>query len=233
MNSGKSNKAESCERRPVSRVLFAAALSALLLLAPGTNSPAQRARPASRPPMRQAPAARPHPNRNNRNNGGRPAANGTYRPGAERPGQARPGASGPYQTSPAMNMYRPGQGAAMRPGGNMPMRPGLQGWMARHQNMTPSQQENLLRSEPGFKSLPPDQQQRVLNRFQTFNARPPQQRERTAQRLEMFQRLAPGRGRMCGLRRRQWRPCDRTGRRWRGGHSTICGRSLRTSGSRS
>ena len=190
MNSGNRNKAESCERRPVSRVLFAAALSALLLLVPVTNSLAQRARPAPPPPMRQAPAARPNANQNNRNNDGHPAANGTYRPGADRPGQTRPGTNGPYQTSPAMNAYRPAPGAAMRSGANG-ARPGLQGWVARHQNMTPAQQENLLRSEPGFNRLSPDQQHQLLDRFRTFTARPPVQQARTAGRLEIFQRLSP------------------------------------------
>lgn len=90
------------------------------------------------------------------------------------------------------------QAAPMRPRGNAEMRPNarpgqehLPQWLAQHQNLTPQQQENLLRREPGFNRLSPQQQQRVLNRLRSLDARPPQQRERMLQRQEMFERLSP------------------------------------------
>ena len=84
-----------------------------------------------------------------------------------------------------------GVGGNVNPGG----RPGQQHlpeWLSQHQNLSPQQQEDLLRREPGFSRLTPDQQGRVLNRLRTLNARPPEQRERILGRNEMFEGLSPG-----------------------------------------
>lgn len=75
-----------------------------------------------------------------------------------------------------------------------PVRPGqehLPEWLAHHQNMTPAEQENLLRREPGFSRLSPDQQQRVLDRLRSLDARPPAVRQRMVARNEAFERLSP------------------------------------------
>jgi hypothetical protein len=80
----------------------------------------------------------------------------------------------------------------MRPGMNEGERPGhLADWMNNHRNLTPQQQEDELRREPGFSRLPADQQQRVLQRLRTLNARPPEQQQRILQRNEMFEGLSP------------------------------------------
>lgn len=90
---------------------------------------------------------------------------------------------------PAFNAGR----AQMRPGVNGGARPGHLGeWLNNHQNLSPQQQEEQLRREPGFNRLSPDQQARVLNRLRTLDARPPEQRERMIQRNEMFESLSPG-----------------------------------------
>ncbi|MGA8111942.1 MAG: DUF3106 domain-containing protein [Acidobacteriaceae bacterium] len=97
----------------------------------------------------------------------------------------------PPPPRPRMNgNARPRMNPEMRPNG----RPGqahLPQWLAQHQNLTPQQQENLLRREPGFNRLAPEQQQRILNRLRSLDARTPEQRERTAARNEMFERLSP------------------------------------------
>lgn len=188
MNSGYRNNSQGSDRRPGYGAVLAAVLP-LLVVFGGFSSPAQaqRARPAAHPPaVRQAPPApRPQQNRpaNKQNNpyNNRQPANQPYRPG-QNPQPNRP----PQNAQP----YRPQPGYPMRPAMNGP-RPGLPGFVARNQNLTPEQQEQKLRSEPGFNRLSPEQQQRVINRLHTFDARPPQERERTAGRLEMFQRLSP------------------------------------------
>ena len=179
MNSGNRNKTQGSERRPGSRVMFAALLSLLLLLGFSGHAFGQRER-AARPAARARVQARPmRPQRggaragtNGANRGFQPRNNGGYRP-----------------------VQPMGQGAAMRPGVSRPVRPGqerLPEWMAQHQNMSPTQQENLLRREPGFNRLSPDQQQRVMNRLRTLDARPPVERQRTLARNEAFERLSPG-----------------------------------------
>lgn len=122
--------------------------------------------------------------------------------GGQRPQAARPAAP----ARPAFRQNRPAPRGGMRPAPGHPgmgpgtgrpleMRPGgqqhLPQWLAQHQNMTPREQENLLRREPGFNRLSPDQQQRVLNRLRSLDSRPPAVRERMAERNEAFERLSP------------------------------------------
>jgi hypothetical protein len=185
MNSKNRKTARGGKGRPGSGLALAFVLSLAFLISPASYARGQRAQarpPAARPaPMRPArPAARP--NQNGKLNGqGRGAANRPYQPAPYQPA--------PYQPAP----YRPAPGAAMRPGMNGAGRPGhLQDWMAHHQNMTPAQQENQLRSEPGFNRLSPDQQARVMSRFHTLESRPPEQRDRITGRVEAFERLSPG-----------------------------------------
>ncbi|MBX6361552.1 DUF3106 domain-containing protein [Pseudacidobacterium ailaaui] len=93
--------------------------------------------------------------------------------------QPRPSApqqNEPRLANPATNQARPGH---------------LPEWLNRHQNLTPQQQEDALRREPGFKNLPQDQQQRLLNRLHTLDSKPPQVRQRLAMRNEMYERLSP------------------------------------------
>ncbi len=93
---------------------------------------------------------------------------------------------------PIPNAYGRGSVGEMRPGVNG--RPGqehLPEWLAQHQNMSFTEQENLLRREPGFNRLAPEQQQRVLNRLRSLDARPPAERQRMLARNEAFERLSP------------------------------------------
>lgn len=163
--------------RPGRGVAFvlAAVVSMAMLAGPGAwaqrrvggGTPAARPAPAPRQQMKPSPMRAAQPNRN------APTA----------------GAQGNYGA-------RPGRPATMQPGtnGNFGRRPGqahLPEWLNQHQNLSPQQQENLLRREPGFNRLAPDQQQRVLNGLRTLDSRPPEQRQRLMQRNEMFERLSP------------------------------------------
>lgn len=79
---------------------------------------------------------------------------------------------------------------------NQSTRPGQQHlpeWLNSHQNLTPKQQEDALRREPGFHDLPADQQQRLVNRLHTLDEKTPEQRQRILQRNENFERLPPER----------------------------------------
>jgi len=83
-----------------------------------------------------------------------------------------------------------------RPQSNMQRRPGQQHlpeWWQSHRNLSPQQQADALRREPGFRNLPQGQQQRLLNRLHTFDQRSPAQQQRMMERNEMFERLSPER----------------------------------------
>lgn len=181
MNAGNRRGMQGSERRPVIRRVRGAALSLLVLTFPlwGLGQ-----RQHSSPPPRSAPA-RPAP--------ARPAP----QPQNTRP--VRPGNSGTAYRSvpsypPAANSFRPAPNSVMRPGFTSPVRPGqehLPQWMARHQNMPLTQQENQLRSMPGFNRLSPEQQQRAMNGLRSLDAKPPAERQRMMARQEMFERLSP------------------------------------------
>jgi hypothetical protein len=115
-------------------------------------------------------------------------------PAASKPSQ--PNAKAPANGKAQQNVPRPAFNAGpneIRPGVNGEARPGHLGeWLSNHQNLSPQQQEEQLRREPGFNHLTPDQQARVLNRLRTLDARPPEQRDRMIQRNEMFENLSPG-----------------------------------------
>ena len=186
MTSGIQDKTQGAA--PGRRVAFGwaacvAALCLVFLAAPASYAGprvwagGQRAQTRPAAPARQAPARPPagraaEPERGN--NGGRAVGSpGELRPGGGNVPMVRPGVNG----NPALN-------GADRPGH-------LGQWLMNHQNLSPQQQEEMLRREPGFNRLSPDQQQRVLNRLRSLDERPPEQRQRMIDRNEMFERLTP------------------------------------------
>ena len=66
-------------------------------------------------------------------------------------------------------------------------------WFAQHQGLSPNQQENALRREPGFARLPQGQQQEIISRLHRLDTLPPAQRQRLMERNERFQALPPER----------------------------------------
>jgi len=119
-------------------------------------------------------------------NGARPA----MRQGPNGPGSFRPR----YNPQPRMGRTMPGiraQGVGAR---NVP--PGqehLPQWWRAHRELSPQQQADAMRREPGFRSLPRAQQQRLLGRLRDFDSRPPQVQQRMLSRVERFERLPPER----------------------------------------
>lgn len=145
---------------------------------------APQRRQETRPSERKPSPARPvEPNRNGaENRGGNSRQAGPA--GAEN-FVGRPG-------GPEAGRRMLGPGVNPLPNGGIARRPGHLGdWLSQHQNLSPQQQENLLRREPGFNRLGPEQQQRVLNRLRSLDSRPPAVRQRLLQRNEMFERLSP------------------------------------------
>jgi Protein of unknown function (DUF3106) len=137
---------------------------------PGGNS-----HPA--PPRQSAPPAQaPRPTYR----GPAPEAGPAYRaapPGnAPRPGASYPAVRGPYSVPPANT-----RGSHL---GN---------WLNSHQGESFAGQENALRREPGFNSLPQQQQRRLIDRLHQLDTMPPQQRQRTLGRIENMERLSPDR----------------------------------------
>lgn len=100
---------------------------------------------------------------------------------------------------PAREMQRaPGPGIRQtdRPGGQAAYRRGqehLPAWWQEHRGLSPQQQADALRRQPGFQNLPRRQQQRLIQRLHEFDRRSPQQQQRMMDRVEMFERLSPER----------------------------------------
>ncbi len=69
--------------------------------------------------------------------------------------------------------------------------PHLGEWIRNHQDLTPEQQIQALRAEPGFNRLPSQVQLRLQNRLNELNAMPPAQRERTLRHMEALEKLSP------------------------------------------
>lgn len=112
-----------------------------------------------------------------------------------RPGCGRSGNTGPIQPR---NGARPGfqPGGSVRPGEFGNARPGqehLPQWWQSHRGLSPQQQADAMRREPGFRNLPEGQQQRLLGRLRDFDSRPPRVQQRMLNRVEMFERLSPER----------------------------------------
>src|SRR5512133_1504228 len=64
-------------------------------------------------------------------------------------------------------------------------------WLRNHQNLPPEQQEQALRSDPGFQRLPPERQQQLVNQLQRFSRLSPDQRQTMLQRMETWEHLTP------------------------------------------
>jgi hypothetical protein len=90
---------------------------------------------------------------------------------------------------PAMGAQRPGP-AAKQSGGKANQEH-LPQWMARHGNLSPTEQQRALENEPGFRDLPAQTQQRLRNHLAQLNNMTPEQRRRTVEHTEAMERLTP------------------------------------------
>ncbi len=92
----------------------------------------------------------------------------------------------PGQVGPAR-----GATAGPNPAGVRDPKGHLGQWMAQHSNLSPSQQQQALEREPGFRQLPSEQQQHMRERLAQLNAMSPQQRQRMIEHNEAMERLSP------------------------------------------
>ena len=51
-------------------------------------------------------------------------------------------------------------------------------WLRKYGNLPPSQQEQQLKQDPGFRNLSPEKQNQLLDRLHYFNSQPPRRRRR-------------------------------------------------------
>lgn len=126
----------------------------------------------------------------------------SYDQGA-RPGplpQVQPAPRDRYGAGPGLPQPGQGHGLGQDMGqGRGPGQPGLQPsrnqhlpeWMQQHQHLNARDQEQALRSEPGFNRLPAPQQQHLIDRLHKLDNAPPEVRQRILARNEMFERLPP------------------------------------------
>ena len=110
----------------------------------------------------------------NRNHGERPQQPPREVRRAPEPGMRQAGPPGPGEPS----AHRRGQEH-------------LPAWWQAHRELSPQQQADALRRQPGFRNLPGGQQQRLIQRLHEFDRRSPQQQQRMMSRVEMFERLSP------------------------------------------
>jgi hypothetical protein len=105
--------------------------------------------------------------------------------------QRRPSAPSDFRNAPNVqpniprNVPNANAGAATNPG------PHTGSWLREHQNDTPQQMEQALRSDPGFQRLPAQRQEQLLKQLQNFSSRPPQQREQMLSRMETLESFSP------------------------------------------
>jgi hypothetical protein len=64
-------------------------------------------------------------------------------------------------------------------------------WLRKYGNLPPSQQEQQLKQDPGFRNLPPEKQDQLLNRLRNFNNQPPEKKQQILNRMETFEHLTP------------------------------------------
>ena len=64
-------------------------------------------------------------------------------------------------------------------------------WLRKYGNLPPSQQEQQLQHDPGFRRLPADKQNHLLDRLRNFNSQPPQKKAQILNRMETFEHMTP------------------------------------------
>jgi hypothetical protein len=64
-------------------------------------------------------------------------------------------------------------------------------WLRKYKDLTPSEQQKALHSDPAFRRLPSAQQQQLEQRLNHFSSLPPQQQLRMLNRMETWEHLTP------------------------------------------
>lgn len=87
-------------------------------------------------------------------------------------------------------------------------------WLRQNWNKPVPQQEQQLRQDPHFRSLPPDEQQKLIDRLHRFDNLPPDQKAKILNRMDAFEHLSPAQQQQAqGLfQRYKAMPADRQGK---------------------
>ncbi len=64
-------------------------------------------------------------------------------------------------------------------------------WLRQNFDKPVPQQEQQLRQDPHFRSLPPEQQQKLIDRLHRFDNLPPNEKAKILNRMESFEHLTP------------------------------------------
>ncbi len=90
--------------------------------------------------------------------------------------------------APPANAQNSGNSYQFQPKGPGPHRGD---WLRKYGNLPPTEQEQQLRQDPGFRNLPPDRQNQLLDRLRNFNSQPPQKKAQILDRMETFEHMTP------------------------------------------
>src|SRR5271167_1617137 len=64
-------------------------------------------------------------------------------------------------------------------------------WLRKYGNLPPSEQEQQLKQDPGFRNLSPDKQNQLLDRLRKFNSQPPEKKAQILDRMETYEHMTP------------------------------------------
>jgi Protein of unknown function (DUF3106) len=108
--------------------------------------------------------------------------------------EARTPHTAPTKSPEARPPYSAAQGSGnIRPRNSGDRQVHLGTWLTQHENMSPAQQQEALRNEPGFDRLSPQSQQNLMDRLAQINSMPPPQRQRMLAYIEAWGQLSPQR----------------------------------------
>jgi Protein of unknown function (DUF3106) len=107
-------------------------------------------------------------------------------PGWQKAGPARPPTS--RSAAPPANAQNSANSYQFQPKGPGPHRGD---WLRKYGNLPPSEQEQQLKQDPGFRNLSPDKQSQLLDRLRNFNSQPPQKKAQILDRMETFEHMTP------------------------------------------
>lgn len=152
----------------------------------GAAGSARTPQPA-RPPGRANSAATRHGNQGTASRApytGPGAVAPSYAPRPAYPATPYPGRGYPATGYAGANSLRPAYNSHYSPPGH------LNDWLNQHRNVPLPQQEQMLRSDPSFKTLAPNEQQQVVRQLSRVNQMPEAQRERRLARAEALERMS-------------------------------------------
>lgn len=109
-------------------------------------------------------------------------------PGWQKPEAARQANQPPRNAAPVTNSQNSGNTYQLQPKGPGPHRGD---WLRKYGNLPPTQQEQQLKQDPGFRNLPPDKQNQLLDRLHNFNSQPPEKKAQILDRMETYEHMTP------------------------------------------